>query len=86
MCDPAKIFITSEFSYLLFLHLTHVKLKLRTANANRSETSNSKSPPTIIIIDQSEIGNSSLIIFVTLFSRRCEALLCLLHQAQQSVC
>ncbi len=28
MCDHANIFLTSKFSYLLFLHLTHIKLKL----------------------------------------------------------
>jgi hypothetical protein len=35
VCDPAKIFLTSKFSYLLFCNPTH---KTKTGTANRWET------------------------------------------------
>jgi hypothetical protein len=54
--DPAKIFLTSKFSYLLVCIPTH-KTETRTANANRWETTNSKAPGPIIMIGQSETGS-----------------------------
>jgi hypothetical protein len=46
--------------------------------ANRWETTISKPHGPIVTIGQSEVGISSHIIFITLFSCRCKALLCLL--------
>jgi hypothetical protein len=45
--------------------------KLKTGTANTWETTNSKPPRPIIMIGWSVTGNSSQIIFVTLFSGRC---------------
>jgi hypothetical protein len=57
---------TSKFSYLLFFsNPTH---QTRTWTANRWETTNSKPPGQIIMIDQSEIESDSQIISITLFS------------------
>jgi hypothetical protein len=64
VCDPAKIFLTSKFSYLPFFNHTH---KNKTGTANSWETTNSKPPGTITMIGQSQTGSGSQIIFITLF-------------------
>jgi hypothetical protein len=62
----SQIFLTSKFSYLLFFQLSTHKTKAETAY--RSETTNSKPPePICTIDDESKIGSSSHIIFMTLF-------------------
>jgi hypothetical protein len=43
--------------------------------ANGWQTTNSKPPGPIIVIEESKIGNSSKIIFIILLSSRCTALL-----------
>ncbi len=53
--DPAKIFLTSKFSSLLFSNPTH---KTTAAN-NRWETTNSKPHGPIIMLDQLENSGSS---------------------------
>jgi hypothetical protein len=74
VCDPAKIFLTSKFSYLLFSNPTH---KTKTGTPNRRETTNSTPPRPIIMFGLSETGSNSQIIFIM-----CQALLCLLpHSA-----
>jgi len=65
VCDPAKIYFTSKFSYVLFCDPTH-KTEIRTAR--RGATANSKPPGPIIMMGQSETLSSRLIIFITLFS------------------
>ncbi len=45
VCEPAKIFLTSEFSYLLFSNSTH---KTKTKTAIRWETISIKPPGPII--------------------------------------
>jgi hypothetical protein len=62
---PAKIFLTSKFSYLLFSNPTH---KTKSGTANRWETTNSNPPGLIIMIGKSETRSNSQIIFITLFS------------------
>jgi hypothetical protein len=58
LCDPAKIFFTSKFSYLLFC--TH---KTETGRANRWGTSNSKPSGPIIMMGQSEsLGSTHFIL------------------------
>ncbi len=52
--------------------------QIETRTANRWGTTNSKPPGRIIMIDQSKTGGSSHIIFITLFSSKCTALLCFL--------
>ncbi len=69
-----KLFLTLKFSYLLFCNLAHTTETDETAN--RWETTNSKRPWGIIMIDQSKTGSSSQIIFITLLSGRCTLLLC----------
>jgi hypothetical protein len=64
VCDPAKIFLTSKFSYLPFFNPTHQN---KTGTANRWETTNSKPPGPITMIGQSQTGSGSQIIFITLF-------------------
>jgi hypothetical protein len=64
VCEPAKMFLTSKFSYLPFSNPTH---KNKTGTANRLETTNSKPPGPIIMIGQSQTGSGSQIIFITLF-------------------
>jgi len=74
VCDPAKIFLTSKFSYLLFSNPTH---KTKSGTANRRETTNSKSPRPIIMFGLSETESNSQILSIM-----CQALLCLLpHSA-----
>jgi len=75
ICDLSKIILTSKFSYLIFPNFTH---KTKTGTANMWETTNNKLPGSIIMIGQSETGSSSQITFITLFSNRYTALLCLL--------
>jgi hypothetical protein len=50
--------------------------KITAGIANRWETTNSKPPGRIIMIDQSETWSSSEIIFITLFSSRGVRLCC----------
>jgi len=57
-CDDAKIFLTSEFSFLLFSNPTY---KTKTGTAYRWETTNSKPPGPIRVLGQSETGSSSLL-------------------------
>jgi hypothetical protein len=47
VCDPAKTFLTSKFSYLLFCNPTH---KTKTGIPNGWKTTNSKSLGPIIMI------------------------------------
>ncbi len=68
MCDLAKIFFTSKFSYVLFCNPTN---KTETGTANRWGTTTNKPPGPIIMMGQSEE------IYYTLFCR-CTALLNLL--------
>jgi hypothetical protein len=51
MCDLAKIFFTSKFSYLFFSNPAN---KTETGTPNRWGTTNSKPPGPIIMMDQSE--------------------------------
>jgi hypothetical protein len=60
--EPAKIFFTSKFSYLLFSNPTH---KTETGTTNWSGTTNSKPPGSIIMIGQSETLSTSQIICIT---------------------
>jgi hypothetical protein len=61
-----------RFSYLLYFNSTN-----KTETASTWETTNSKPPGPIVMIGQSETGSSNQIIFITLFSSSCTALLCL---------
>ncbi len=82
VCDPAKILFlaSSGFIYFFSCNLTQT---VETETANRWETTpNSKPPGRIIMIDQSETGRSSEIVFITLFFT---TLCCVLYQPQQSV-
>jgi hypothetical protein len=72
ICYPAKIFLTSKFSYLHFCNPTD---KTELGIANRWETTNSKPRGPIMMIGQSKIGNSNRSIFITLLSSRCTPLL-----------
>ncbi len=65
VCDSAKIFFTSKFSYVLFCNPTH---KTETGTTNRWGTTYSKPPGRIIMISQSETLSSSYFIFITLVS------------------
>jgi hypothetical protein len=80
VCDSAKLFFTSMFSYLLFCnpHKTEI------GTAYRCRTTNSKSPGPIIMMGQSETLINSEIIFITLFSA-CEEPCCTFYQPQQSL-
>ncbi len=69
-----KYSFTPKFGYLLFCNPTHEGAE----TANRWETTNNKPHGPIVTIGQSEVGISSQITFITLFSRRCKALLHLL--------
>jgi hypothetical protein len=51
VCDPAKIFLTSIFSYLLFSNPAH---KTKTGTANRWETTNSNPTGPIVMICKSD--------------------------------
>jgi hypothetical protein len=67
VCDPAKIFLTSKFSYLLFFNPAH-KVKLGQQIRERL-TTNSKPPGAIIMTGRSEtLSRWCLIIFIRLFS------------------
>jgi hypothetical protein len=68
VCDLAKIFFTSKFSYLLFVN---PNIETNTGISNRCGTTNSKPLGPIIIMGQSETLSSSEIIFSTLFFLRC---------------
>jgi hypothetical protein len=68
VCDLAKIFLTSKFSYSLFSNLTH---KTKTGTANRSETTNSKPPGSKSLRLGIQIRSSSQIVFIALVSSRC---------------
>jgi hypothetical protein len=63
VCDPAKIFFTSNFSYVLFCNPTN---KTETGTKDRLGTSNNKPPGPIIMMSQSETLSSSWIIFIKL--------------------
>ncbi len=56
VCDPAIIFLTSKFSYLLFCNPIH---KTETKTASKWETTKSKPPGPTIVIGQSETRNCS---------------------------
>jgi hypothetical protein len=75
VCYPAKIFLTSKFSYLLFLAIPVIRLK---GGLQIVGTTNCKPAGPIIIISQSKTGHSTQIILITLFSSRCTTLLCFL--------
>jgi len=72
VCDPAQIFLTSTFTYLLFSNPIH---KIEMGIASMWEPLIANPPGIIIMIGQSKTGCSSQIIFITLFSSRCAALL-----------
>ncbi len=65
VCHSAKIFFTSQFSYVLFCNPTH---KTETGATNRWGTTYSKPPGRIIMISQTETLSSSYFIFITLVS------------------
>jgi len=81
VCDPAKVFFLSEFSYLLFCNPTH---KTKTGTANRWEATSSKPPGPVIMMGQSESVSTSQIIFITLFFGGAHSC-CALHQPQQTL-
>jgi hypothetical protein len=56
VCDPAKIFFQSKFSYVLFCNPTN---KTETGTANRRGTINNKPSGPIIMMGQSETLSSS---------------------------
>jgi hypothetical protein len=78
-----KIFLTSKFSYLLFCNPTHKTAK---EDCIYVGTTNSKPPGLIIMIGQSKTGNSSQIIFITLFSSLPGAQLCCGFHRPQQIC
>jgi hypothetical protein len=82
VCYPAKIFFTSEFSYLLFYIPTH---KLEIGTANRLGSTNSEPPGPIVMMGQLETLSSSQIILLhpALFCR-CTTLLRLLPATADS--
>lgn len=63
LCDHLKLFFTSKFSHLLFSNRTHT---IKIATANTWETTNQKQ----------RAPASRQIIFITIFSGRCQVLLC----------
>jgi len=76
VCEPAKIFLTSEFSYLLFSNPTH---KTKTKTAIRWETISIKPPGPSIGPREEALplpirNREQQIIFITLFSGKCQAL------------
>jgi hypothetical protein len=56
VCDPANIFFTSKFSYVLFCNPIN---KSETGTANRWGTTNNKPPGPIIMMGQSETLSTS---------------------------
>jgi hypothetical protein len=78
VCDPAKIFLTSEFSYFTSAQTPPMKLKVRLQKGKRLLITNHLDQ-SFITIGRSETESSSQITFITLFSQRCTAArLCLL--------
>ncbi len=74
VCDPAKIFLTSKFVYLLFCNPTH-----KTEIANRWELLRTNYLNQSLCLAKLKIGSKSgQIIFITLFSNRYIAVLSLL--------
>jgi hypothetical protein len=67
--DPAKTFLTSKFSYLLFCTLSPMKLKPGLQIGGNYVIAKPSGP--VIMIDQSKTRISSQIVFITLFSSRC---------------
>jgi hypothetical protein len=63
VCDPAKIFFTSKFSYLILFNPTH---QAQIGTANRWETTNCKPSGPIIMMCQWETPRAD--VFITLFS------------------
>jgi len=53
VCDPAKIFLTSKFSYLLFFFPTQTH-RTKTGTANRWKISNYTKPPSTNMDQQSD--------------------------------
>jgi hypothetical protein len=78
-CNPAKLFFTSKFNYLIFCNPTH---KTETGIANRWGTTNSEPPAPIIMIGQSKTLSGSHIIFITLFCAGAHPC-CAFYQPQQ---
>jgi hypothetical protein len=74
--------IPSRSSLVIYFFATPTHEEAETAN--KWETTISKPHGPIVMIGQSEVGISSQIIFITLFSCRCKALL-RLYQPQQIV-
>jgi hypothetical protein len=66
VCESAKIFFTSKFSYVLFCNPTH---KTETETTNRWGTSNSKPLGLIIMMGQSKILSSCQMLFISLLYR-----------------
>jgi len=67
VCGLAKIFFTSEFSYLLFCNSTH-KTETGTQQISNGGTTDSKPHGPIIMMGQSRTLSSSHIIFITFVS------------------
>jgi len=63
--DPANIFFTSKFSYLLFYNPTH---KTQIGTANTWGTTNNKPSRPIIMMGHSKTLSSSHIAFITFFT------------------
>ncbi len=74
--DLAIVFLTSKFSYIRYYFSNHTH-KIKTEIASRWETTSSKPPGPIIMIEQSETATTSEIIFITPFCGRCYAFRCL---------
>jgi hypothetical protein len=66
VCDPAKVFFTSKFSYFLSCNPTH---EIETMTANRWGTTKSKPPGPIAMMGQSDTEQKSDHIYYTLFCR-----------------
>jgi hypothetical protein len=85
VCEPAKLFLTSEFRYSLFSNPTH---KTKTKTAIRWETISIKPPEPREEAPPLPIRNREQhVIFITLFSSKCQALkfAAPFHQPQQTV-
>ncbi len=89
MVTFAKIFLTLKFGYVSFFFPTPpIKLKLGLQiGGETTYYTNCEPPGRIILIGQSETGNSSQVLFITLFLRQVFRLCCAIiyHHPQQTV-
>jgi hypothetical protein len=72
-CDPAEIFLTSKFSYVL---CSNLRCKTKTGTANRWEIIKSNPLGSTLMIGESGTRSNRQIIFITLFSSLAGARLC----------